>query len=180
MRQWPVLLTIAYARCLQHWVEKQNLLRNPDFHPWAECMRELQQTMQEFVNITYQDVMQGLAIEKPEASHPQLGATIFSRVLSTPVGEPKVMEAPPLPVSFPSGDEAIWCTSPPLGLGQSNRYLLVVTSLVNQLGMGPSGNNIKESQSGRNTLQNPWMVAVFSPPWGMTCYEGTTLTELDE
>ena len=45
VRQWPVLLTIAYARCLQHWAEKQNLLRNPDFCPWVECVRELQQTM---------------------------------------------------------------------------------------------------------------------------------------
>ena len=45
VRQWPVLLTIAYARCLQHWVEKHNLPRNLDFHPWAECVRELWQTM---------------------------------------------------------------------------------------------------------------------------------------
>ena len=59
VRQWPVLLTIAYARCLQHWVEKHNPPKNPDFCPWAECVRELQQTIQEFVNITYQDVMQG-------------------------------------------------------------------------------------------------------------------------
>ena len=36
---------------------------------------ELWQTIQEFVNITYRDVMQGLEIEKSEASH--LGA-IFS------------------------------------------------------------------------------------------------------
>ena len=45
VRQWPVLLTIAYARCLQHWEEKQNPPRNLDFCPWAECMRELWQTM---------------------------------------------------------------------------------------------------------------------------------------
>ena len=75
--------------------------------------------------------MQGLEIEKPEASHLQPGATIFSRVLSTLVDEPKVMEAPPHLVSPPSGDEAIWCTSPPLGLEQSDRYLLVITSSVN-------------------------------------------------
>ena len=36
MRQWPVLLMIAYARCLQHWAEKHNLPKNPDFCPWAE------------------------------------------------------------------------------------------------------------------------------------------------
>ena len=124
--------------------------------------------------------MQGLEIEKPEASHPQLGVTIFSRVLSTPVGEPKVMEAPPHPVSSPSGDEAIWCTSPPPGLEQSDRYLLVITSSVKQLDLGLGGNNVRESQSGRNVFWHPWMVAVFLPPWGVTHYEGTTLTKLDE
>ena len=35
VRQQPALLTIAYARCLQHWGEKHNLPKNPDFHPWA-------------------------------------------------------------------------------------------------------------------------------------------------
>ena len=84
--------------------------------------------------------MQGLEIEKPEASCPQLGVTIFSRVLST-----LVTEAPPHPVSPLSGDEAIWCTSPPSGLEQSERYMLVVTSLVNQLDLGPGGNSVRES-----------------------------------
>ena len=180
MRQRPVLLTIAYARCLQHWAEKHNLLRNPDFHPWAECVRELWQTMQEFVNITYWDIMQGLEIEKPEASHPQPKVTIFSRVLATLVDEPKLMEDPPHLVSPPPEDEAIWCTSPPPWLEQSNRYLLVVTSSVNWLDLGPGGNNVRESQSGRNIFQNPQMLAVFPPPWGVICYKGTTLTKLDE
>ena len=45
MRQRPVLLMIAYARCLQHKAEKHNLLKNPDFCPWAECVRELWQTV---------------------------------------------------------------------------------------------------------------------------------------
>ena len=175
VRQRPVLLTIAYTRCPQHWAEKQNQLRNLDFCPWAECMRELHQTVQEFVNITYQDIMQGLEIEKPEASWPQLGATIFSRVLSTPV-----MEAPPCPVSPPSGDKPVWCTSPLLGLELSERYLLVVTLLVNQLDLGPDGNNVGELQSSRNVARNPQMVAALSPPWGLTCYKGATLTELDE
>ena len=97
MRQWPILLTIAYARCLQHWVEKHNLPKNPDFCPWAECVRELQQTVWEFVNITYRDVMQGLEIEKCEASHP--GMTIFSRVLANPINEPRVVEDLPSGIS---------------------------------------------------------------------------------
>ena len=173
VRQWPVLLTIAYTRCLQHWAEKHNPPRNLDFCPWVECVRDLWQTMWEFVNITYQDVMQGLEIEKPEASCPQPGVTIFSWVLSTPVDDPRVMETPPHLVSPPSGDKAIWCTSPPLRLEQSNRYLLVITSSVNWLDLDPGGNNVRESQSGRNIFQNPQMSAVFPLPWGMTCYEGT-------
>ena len=62
--------------------------------------------------------MQGLEIEKPEASHLQPKVTIFSRVIATPVDEPKVMEAPPCPVSPPPEDEAIWCTSPPQALNR--------------------------------------------------------------
>ena len=73
--------------------------------------------------------MQGLGIEKSEASHP--GATIFSRVLASSVDEPKVVENPPHLDSPPPKDEAIWCASPPQGLEQSDRYLLVVTSSVN-------------------------------------------------
>ena len=57
--------------------------------------------MREFVNITYQDVMQGLEIEKieikkSEASCP--GVTILSQVLASPVDEPKVMEDPPIQI----------------------------------------------------------------------------------
>ena len=37
MWQQPALLTIAYARGLQYWVEKLSLPRNLDFHPLAEC-----------------------------------------------------------------------------------------------------------------------------------------------
>ena len=39
VRQQLILLTIAYTRNLQHWVEKNNLLKNPDFYPWVECVR---------------------------------------------------------------------------------------------------------------------------------------------
>ena len=125
MRQQLILLMIAYARCLQHWAEKHNLPKYPDFHPWAECVRELRQTVQEFVNITYRDVMQGLEIEKCEASHP--GATIFSQVLANPIDEPRSMEDSPHQESPPPKDKAIWCASPPQGLEQHERYVLVVT-----------------------------------------------------
>ena len=90
VRQQPRLLTIAYTQCLQHWVEKHNLPKNLYFCPWAESVRELQQTVREFVDINYQDIMQGLEVEKPESSHPQPKTTIFSWVLATPVDEQKL------------------------------------------------------------------------------------------
>ena len=94
VRQRPILLTIAYARCLQHWVEKHNLPKNPDFCLWVECVRELQQTVWEFINITYRNVMQGLEIEKCEVSC--MGATIFSWVLASLGDKPRVVEDPPI------------------------------------------------------------------------------------
>ena len=149
--------------------------KNPDFCPWAECVRELWQTVWEFVNITYRDVMQGLEIEKCEDSCP--GVTIFSWVLANPINEPRVVEDPHQ--EFPPKDEAIWCVSPPQGLEQCERYMLVVTLSVGRLDLGAGGNNVGESQGGRSLFWNPQMLAVFPPPRAASCYGGTTLTELD-
>ena len=176
VRQQPILLTIAYARCLQHWVEKHNPPKNPGFCPWVECMRELWQTVWEFVNITYRDVMQGLEIEKCEDSC--LGATIFSQVLANPINEPRVVEDSPHQEPPPK-DEAIWCASPPQGLEQHERYVLVVTLSVGWLDLGAGGNNIGESQGGRSLFWNPWMLAIFPPPRAASHYRGATLTKLD-
>ena len=176
VRQWPILLMIAYVRCLQHWVEKHNLPKNQDFCPWAECMRELWQTVWEFVNITYRDVMHRLEIEKCEGSHP--GVPIFSRVLGNPIDEPRVVEDSPHQEPTLE-DEAIWCTSPPQGLEQCERYVLVVTSLVYWLDLGAGGDSIGESPGDRSLFCNPRMLAIFPPPRAVSCYGGTTLTELD-
>ena len=88
-----MLLTIAYAWCLQHWAEKHNLPRNPDFCPWAESMRELWQTVQEYVDISYQDVVRDLEVEKPESSCLQ-PKTIFSQVLVPPANEQGAIDGP--------------------------------------------------------------------------------------
>ena len=58
--------------------------------------------------------------------------------------------------------------------------MLVVTSSVGQLNLGPDGDNARRSPSGENVFQNPRMSAVFPPPYGVICYGGATLTELDE
>ena len=94
VHQQPALLTLAYTQSLQHWVEKHNLPRNLDFCPLAESVRELWQTVWEFVAISYQDITQNLEVERPETSHPQPKSTIFSWVLAMPVNEQKTVETP--------------------------------------------------------------------------------------
>ena len=179
-RQQPALLTTAYTQCLQHWAEKHNLPRNPDFCPWAESVRELWQTVQEYVDISYQDVMQDLEVEKSETSCPQPNTTIFSWVLAPPSDKQRAVEGPPCPISPQAEDEVIWCTSPPPEIKWSDRYMLVVTSLVGQLNLGPGGDNARRSHGGENVFLNPGMSTVFPPPHGVTHYGGATLTELDE
>ena len=99
-------------------------------------------------------------------------------MLASLVDEPRIVEDPLHPDSPPPKDEAIWCASPPQGLEQSDRYLLVVTSLVNRLDLGAGGDNIRESQGGRSLFWNPWMFAMFHLPWKVTCYRGNTLLSL--
>ena len=94
VRQQPALLTIAYIQCLQHWAEKHNPPKNPNFHPCAESIRELRHTVREFVDISYQDITRNLEVERPETSHSQQKTTIFSWVLATLVDKPKTLEAP--------------------------------------------------------------------------------------
>ena len=131
------------------------------------------------MNITYQDVMGGLEVERPETSHPQPRTTIFSQILATPVDKQQAIEAPPHPASPLTEDEAIWCTSPPPEIKQSKRYMLVITSSVDRMNLGPGGDNTRRSSCGENVFQNPQMLAVFPPPHGAAHYGGATLTELD-
>ena len=78
VRWWPALLTVAYCQCLQHWAEKCNLPGNPDFCPLAESVKELRQAICEFMNITWEDVMEGLKMWEPEGGHRPSQTTIFS------------------------------------------------------------------------------------------------------
>ena len=87
---------------------------------------------------------------------------------------------PSHPVSPLAKDEATWCTSPPPEIKQSDRYMLVVTSSVGQLNLGPGGDNARRSQSDEICFWNPWMLAMFPPPHGVIHYRGATLTELGE
>ena len=91
VRQRLALLTIAYCRCLQYWAEKCNLPRSPDCCPLAKSVRELSQVVQEFINITKRDILEGLEMEEPEDGYWPPSAAIFSQVLEPPVCRVEMM-----------------------------------------------------------------------------------------
>ena len=58
--------------------------------------------------------------------------------------------------------------------------MLVVTSSVGQLNLGPDGNNARALPGSGNVLQNLQMSAVFPPPCRAISYGGATMKELNE
>ena len=146
VRQHPALLTIAYCQCLQHGGEKHNLPRNPDFCPLAESVRELRQAICEFVNITWEDVIKGLEMEEPKGGHQLSPTTIFSHMLDPPADRQEVEES-----SARTRNRAIECASLTLRLEQEDCFVLVITSSMSQLTIGPGDKNVERD---RNLLQN--------------------------
>ena len=55
MWQQPVLLTIAYARSLQYWAEKQSPPRSLDLCPLAGSVVKLWEAVREHVTFNHQD-----------------------------------------------------------------------------------------------------------------------------
>ena len=72
VQQKPALLTVAYARSLQYWMEKQSLLRHWSLHPLVESVIELWEVVKEYITFNHQDIIHGLGTDE----EPQ--ATIFS------------------------------------------------------------------------------------------------------
>ena len=146
VRWWPALLTVAYCQCLQHWAEKCNPPRNPDFCSLAESVRELRQAVWEFVNITQGDVMEDLKMEEPKGGHQPSPTTIFSQVLGPLADRQEAEESSAWP-----RDRVIECAPPSLMSEWKDSYMLVITSSMSQLTIGPGSNNIRR---GRNLLQS--------------------------
>ena len=142
----PHFSPVAYCRCLQNWVEKCNLPRNPDFNPLAESVRELRQAICKFVNITREDVINGLEMEEPEGGHQLPPTTIFSHVLKPPANRQEADES-----STRTRNRAIKCAPPTLRLERDDQFVLVITSLMSQLTIEPGNGNIKR---GRNLLRS--------------------------
>ena len=94
VRQRPALLTVAYCRCLQHWVEKRHPLISPEACPLAGSMRELQLAVGEFVHITVRDILEGLDMNQPRKAAPPPFHSLFSWVISPPVDRQEAMPVP--------------------------------------------------------------------------------------
>ena len=62
----PLLLTMAYARALQYWVEKFRLPVHPDYCPLVMSIVELMQVVKEHIIFYTWDVLQGLGRIVPE------------------------------------------------------------------------------------------------------------------
>ena len=91
VRQRPILLTVAYCRCLQHWVEKHYLPISAEACPLARNVRELLQAVDEFMHITARDILEGLDMYQPTKTDQPPFATLFRRVLSPPANRPETM-----------------------------------------------------------------------------------------
>ena len=76
MQQQPFLLTLAYTRGLQYWMEKLNLPADLDFHPLARSVLELKERVKEHIVFSKQDVTQGLGRSDPGTMSQWLQPTI--------------------------------------------------------------------------------------------------------
>ena len=101
-------------------------------------MRELRQAIHEFVNITWEDMIKGLEMEEPEGGHQPSPTTIFSHVLNPPAHRQEVEGS-----SARTRNRAIECAPPTLRLEQEDHFVLVITSLMSRLTIGPGNENIK-------------------------------------
>ena len=173
---------------LHHWLqycaEELNMPESPDLCPLAGSVVELRETVQEYVTFTNGDILQGLGAIHPGATYQWPQTTLLSWVLSLLLKEQDFTEAtihttPPIAADV----DTARCTTPPSGMERENWYLLVITASVEQLSLGPCGNNPEwfstDSPRG-NTFQNPWMAAIFSGTTKAVSYRGATVKELKE
>ena len=75
------------------------------------------------------------------------------------------------------------CTTPPSRTERENWYLLLITTSVGQLNLGPGSNNLKRSTADphdEDMFQNPKMAATFSGSTRAVSYGGTSVKELTE
>ena len=161
--QQPFLLTVAYAKGLQYWVEKLNLPDGSEFCPLAGSVVELREMVKEHVAITNWDLLWDL--EKVDLrAMGQWPQTNLSRRVILPLGdEPSktdtsFTEATTQTISLAETDtEPLRHTTPLVRVEGENWYLLVVTTSIGQLSLESASNGIEGSLTapcGGDTSQN--------------------------
>ena len=93
------------------------------------------------------------------------------------------METTTHTTSSAAEEDTTRCATPTSGAEKENLYLLVITTSVGQLNLGPGGNGPKRSRADihdENTFQNLWMAAAFPGSTRAISYGGATVKELDE
>ena len=169
--QQPFLLTVAYARGLQYWVEKLNLPEGSNFCLLAGSVIELREMVKEHVVFTNWDHLRDLGRVDPRAMN-QWPQTSSSCGIMPPLGdEPRepdtsFTEATTQTISLAmTNTKPIRHTIPPVGAEGENQYLLVITASIGKLSLESASNDLEGSSTalhGGDTFQNPRMAAVLS------------------
>ena len=169
VQQKPVFLTVAYARSLQYWADKQSPPRHWSLHPLAKSVIELWEVVKEYVTFNHQDIIRGLGTDE----EPQ--ATIFSWVLSSTSENSDVGRTATNTAGTFAERDTIECAALSARTKMENPCLLFATASVTQLNLGPSVNTTVG-----NVFWNSQIVATFSVPSRVVCYGDTIVKELDK
>ena len=160
MWQQQALLTIAYARSLQYWVEKCSPPKSLDLHPLVGSVVQLRETVGEHVTFNHQDVVWGLGETHLASTSHGPHTTIFSCMLSLLGEEQEFRKATTHATSPVAEEDMAECTAPPTRTERENPYLLVITASVacstwDQVVIMPEGPQLREMYSGTRGWQPP-------------------------
>ena len=151
VQQQPFLLTVAYGRGQQYWVEKLNPPESPDFHLLAGSVIELREVVREHAVFTNWDLLWDLGRVNPGAMNQWPQTSSSSRVVPPLGDEPSELDTSfteaTTQTAFPATTnvKSVRCINPPDGTEGENQYLLVITALIGQLSLGSAGNDLKAS-----------------------------------
>ena len=177
--QKSALLTMAYARSLQYWAEKQSPPRSQDLCPLAESVIELWEMVKEYVTLNYLDIIWDLGVTDEESPSCETQATTFSQVPSSPKEEQEPRRNTTYITSLAAKRDTAEHTVSPARTERKNPYLLLVMASGAWLSLGPGGNTTGRSTAVGNAFQNLQMAATFSIPARAICYGDAMIKEFD-
>ena len=171
MWQQHFLLTVAYTRGLQYWVEKLNPLESPNFCPLAGSVIELREAVREHIVFTNSDLLWYLGRVNLRAMNQWPQPSSSSRIVLPLGNEPSELDNSFFKATTQTASLPVSCVellrhiTPPDGMEEENWYLLVITALIRHLSLGFTSNGLRESSTalpGGDTFWNPHMAAVLS------------------